>query len=62
MLMKRLQASQCRMAIGVGRAAAVFVPNGAYNQLNQIAQDLSEVITLHCLHSSVVCHLNTESV
>ena len=62
MLMKRLQASQCRMAICVGRAAAVFVPNAAYNQLIQIAQDLSEVITLPSLQSSVVCHFNTESI
>jgi hypothetical protein len=50
------------MAIGVGRAAAVFVPNAAYNQLIQIAQDLSEVIMLHSLQSSVVCHFNTESI
>ena len=62
MLMKCLQASQCRMAICVGRAAAIFVPNGAYNQLIQCAQDLSEVITLHSIRSSVVCHFNTESI
>ena len=62
MLMKCLQASQCRMAIGVGRVVAVFVPNAGYNQLVQIAQGLSEVITLPGLQISVVCHFNTESI